>query len=175
MVKEDTGHNLTVNWKYFSLEQVNSQQGSQWKIWDQPEDYPSRGLWAFRSAEAARRQGEVPFISFHIALLKAKHEQGRDIADINILAEVARRVGLEMSQFQKDLNDRILLAKLAQDHTFAVDTLGVFGTPTLVFPERKPVFLKLASPPPLSESLAVFDEIRHISEKRQYIMEIKRP
>ena len=174
-MKEDTGHKLTVNWKYFSLEQVNNQQGSQWKVWEQPEDYPSRGLRAFRAAEAARQQGEVPFSSFHVALLQAKHEQGRDIADINLLIELARDVGLKMVQFQKDLNNRSLLAKLAKDHTVAVDTLGIFGTPTLVFPGRKAVFLKLASPPPPSESLAVFDEIRCIAERRQYIMEIKRP
>ena len=110
-----------------------------------------------------------------MALLKAKHEQGRDIADVDTLIELARDIGLETAQFEKDLNDNSLLLRLAKDHTFAVETLGIFGTPTLVFPMGKPVFLKLASPPPLSEGLAVFDEIRCISEQRQYIMEIKRP
>ena len=174
-MKEDSSHKLTVNWKYFSLEQVNSKHDPPWKVWEQPEDYPSRGLMAFMAAEAARRQGEAPFTSFHLALLKAKHEQGRNIADINTLIEVASGAGLEMSRFQKDLSNRSFLTKLAQDHTAAVETFGVFGTPTLVFPGGKAVFLKLASPPPPSESLAVFEEIRHISEKRQYIMEIKRP
>ncbi len=110
-----------------------------------------------------------------MALLKAKHEQGRDIADVDTLIELANDVGLEAAQFQKDLDDNSLLLRLAKDHTFAVETLGIFGTPTLVFPRGKPVFLKLASPPPPSEGLAVFDEIRCISEQRQYIMEIKRP
>ncbi len=50
------GPKLTINWKYFSLEQVNSQQEPEWKIWEQPEDYPSRGIHAFRAAEAARQQ-----------------------------------------------------------------------------------------------------------------------
>jgi len=173
-VKEDTEHKLTINWKYFSLEQVNNQQGSHWKVWDQPEDYPNRGLLAFRAAEAARQQGEISFSSFHTALLKAKHEQGLEITDINVLIGVAHGVGLEMSQFQKDLNNRSLLVRLVQDHTAAVETLGIFGTPTLVFPGGKSVFLKLASIPPPSESLAVFDEIRCIAEQRQYIIEIKR-
>ena len=174
-MKEASLHKLTVDWKYFSLEQVNSKHDPPWKVWEQPEDYPSRGLMAFIAAEAARRQGEASFISFHLALLKAKHEQGLNIADINTLIEVADGAGMEMRQFQKDLSDRGFLTKLARDHTAAVETFGVFGTPTLVFPGGKAVFLKLASPPPPSESLAVFEEIRHISEKRQYIMEIKRP
>lgn len=169
------GPKLTINWKYFSLEQVNSQQGDQWKIWEQPEDYPSRGLRAFWAAEAARRQGETAFSCFHIALLRARHEQRRDIADMNTLIEVAESADLEMTQFQKDLSDRQLLARLAEDHTFAVETLGVFGTPTLVFPERQAVFLKISPLPSPEECLSVFTELRQLAERRQYIQEVKRP
>lgn len=174
-VKAGIGSKLTINWKYFSLEQVNSQQGPQWKIWEQPESYSSRGLNTFRAAEAARRQGEAIFSSFHIALLRAKHEQGQDIADMNTLTEVAENVDLEMAQFQKDYGDRRLLAKLAEDHTFAVETLGIFGTPTLVFPEGQAIFLKMSSPPPPEESLSIFAELRYLAERRRYIQEIKRP
>ena len=174
-VKESLGSKLIIDWKYFSLEQVNSTKGAQWKIWEQPEDYPSRGLHAFSAAEAARLQGEAAFNSFHIALLRAKHEQNRDIAEMNTLLEVAESAELEMTQFRNNLKDRRLLAKLAEDHTFAVETLAIFGTPTLVFPERQAIFLKM-SPPPLPEDcLSVFDEIRHLAEDRQYIREIKRP
>ena len=174
-VKAGIGPKLTINWKYFSLEQVNSQQEPQWKIWEQSENYPSRGLSAFRAAEAARRQGEAAFSSFHIALLRAKHERGQDIADMKTLTEVAESVDLEMAQFQKDYGDRRLLAKLAADHTFAVEALGVFGTPTLVFPERQAIFLKMSSPPPPEESLSLFTELRYLVERRRYLQEIKRP
>ena len=174
-MNEETGHKVALNWKYFSLEQVNNQQGQQWKIWEQPEDYPGRGLRAFRAAEAARRQGEAAFESFHIALLRAKHEQSRDISDMDTLIEVAERVDLRMAQFQDDLGDRQLLVKLAEDHTFAVESLGIFGTPTLVFPERQAIFLKMSSPPPPGESLSVFAELRRLVERRRYIQEIKRP
>ncbi len=169
------GQKVALNWKYFSLEQVNNQQGYQWKIWEQPEDYPSRGLPAFRAAEAARRQGEAAFESFHIALLTAKHEQRRDIGDMDTLIEVAESIDLRMAQFQDNLGDRQLLVKLAQDHTFAVESLGIFGTPTLVFPERQAIFLKMSSPPPSGESLSVFAELRRLVERRRYIQEIKRP
>lgn len=174
-VKASIGPTLTINWKYFSLEQVNSQQGPEWKIWEQPETYPSRGLRAFWAAEATRRQGEAAFSSFHFALLRARHEERRDIADIATLIQVAESVGLEMTQFQQDLSDRQLLAKLVEDHTFAVETLGIFGTPTLVFPERQAIFLKMSPQPSPEESLPTFTELRHLVEGRRYIQEIKRP
>ena len=174
-VKEEIGSRLTIKWRYFSLEQVNSQKGPQWKIWEQPEGYPSRGLRAFWAAEAARQQGEVAFDSFHIALLKARHEQRRDIADMNALIEVAESVGPEMTRFQKDLSDRQLLAKLAEDHTFAVETLGIFGTPTIVFPKGQAIFLKMAPPPSPEECLPLFTKLRHLIEQTRYIQEIKRP
>ncbi len=130
---------------------------------------------AFQAAEAARQQGESAFHSFHIALLKAKHEQQRDIADVTTLIEVAQNNGLEMRRFQNDLSDRRLLAKLASDHTFAVEKLGVFGTPTLVFPEKQAIFLKLSSPPSQGECLPVFNELFNLACCRRDIREIKRP
>ncbi len=168
------GSKLTINWRYFSLEQVNSQQESKWKIWEQSEDYPSRGLHAFWAAEAARRQGKSAFDSFHIALLNARHEQRKDIADRGTLKQIAESVHLGMAQFQRDFTDRKLLAKLAEDHTFAVEVLGIFGTPTLVFPENQAVFLKM-SPPLLEDSLSFFNEVRTLAERRQHFQEIKRP
>ena len=94
---------------------------------------------------------------------------------MNTVVEVAEGVGLNMTQFQKDIADRGLLTKLAEDHTFAVETLGIFGTPTLVFPERQAVFLKMSLPPPPQECLSVFTELRHLVDRRRYIQEIKRP
>jgi predicted DsbA family dithiol-disulfide isomerase len=169
------GEKLAINWKYFSLEQVNSQNGPDWKLWEQPEDYPSRGRRAFQAAEAARRQSEAAFNRFHMALLRARHEQSLDIADVNTLIEVAESSGLEIPRFQEDLSNRQLLVKLAEDHTFAVKSLGVFGTPTIVFPEGQVVFLKMRPIPLPEECLQLFMEIRHLAEQRQNIQEVKRP
>jgi len=174
-VQEDIKDKLIIKWKYFSLEQINSQRGPQWKIWEQPEDYQSRGLRAFWAAEAARQQGENVFHSFHIALLKAKHEQHRDIANVNTLIEVANNSSLEMKRFKNDLSNRRLLTKLANDHTFAVEELGVFGTPTLVFPEKQAIFLKMSPPPSERDCLPLFNELFALVSRRRIIHEIKRP
>ena len=174
-MKEEIGSSLAVEWRYFSLEQANNQQGPHWKIWEQPEEYVSRGLAAFRAAEASRRQGVAAFDSFHIALLRARHEQSRDIANIDTLIEVAQSVGLETTRFQKDISDGQLLAKLAESHTFATETLGIFGTPTLVFPGKQAVFLKMSPPQTPEECLSVFTNLSHLIEQTPCIQEIKRP
>src|SRR6185437_10838347 len=80
-VQAALGDALRVNWRYFPLEQVNSAEGPDWKLWEQPEGYRSRGLPAFRAAEAARRQGDEAFAAIHVALLRARHEDGADIAE----------------------------------------------------------------------------------------------
>jgi len=154
---------------------VNSKEGHDWKLWEQSDDYPSRGLNAFQAAEAARRQEKADFEAFHYALLKARHEDKRDIADLAVLTEVAESIGLDIDRFRKDISDRRLLDKLAEDHIFAVETLGIFGTPTLVFPEQKAVFLKMSPPPSPEEALSVFEDISHLAMDRQQIKEIKRP
>jgi predicted DsbA family dithiol-disulfide isomerase len=168
------GADLTVNWKYFSLEQVNSKEGPYWKLWEQPEDYASRGRNAFRAAEAARKQGDARFEAFHHALLKARHVDRRDITDKAVLAEVAEAAGLDVARFNEDMSSGEAMAKLAADHTFAVENLSVFGTPTLVFPDGKPVFVKMMPPPSAEDSARVFDEVRQVAEGRPEIKEIKR-
>ena len=91
------------------------------------------------------------------------------------LNQVAESVDLEMDRFRKDLGDRRLLDRLVEDHIFAVETLGVFGTPTLVFAEQQAVFLKMAPPPSIEEAVAVFEDVRRLAESRHQIKEIKRP
>lgn len=174
-VKESPVLTLTINWKYFSLEQVNNQQGPEWKLWEQPEDFTSRSLNAFKAAEVARKQGEDIFDTFHMLLLEARHKEQQDISDMATLHEVARRAGLDMEQFHRDISTPGILTKLGEDHTYAVEKLNVFGTPTLVFPGMKAVFLKMAPPPLPEENISVFYEVRRIAEVRQEIKEIKRP
>jgi len=174
-VKEELGPRLDINWRYFSLEQVNSQQDSAWKLWEQPEDYASRGRNAFRAAEAAQHQEAEAFEAFHAALLKAKHEDGQDIADTAVLVEVARSAGLDVERFGRGLADPRMLVRLAKDHEFAAEHLGVFGTPTLVFPGEQAVFLKMSPPPSAKDAVDVFNEVRQIAEGRREIREMKRP
>ena len=106
--------------------------------------------------------------------MKSTHEAKRGVADKEVLAEVAGDAGLDVTRFRTDLDDRRLLKKLADDHTSAVTSFNVFGTPTLVFDGQHAVFLKMTPPPP-EEALATFEEVRQVAVSRRNILEIKRP
>ena len=121
---------MNITWKTFPLEQVNSKEGPDWKLWEQPESYPSRGLLALKAGEAARKQGPEAFDRFHMALLNARHVDKKKIDDRGMLAEVAKSVGLDVDRFTNDLDDPASIKKIAAEYTEAHDKYGVFGVPT---------------------------------------------
>ena len=172
--QEKSGGELELNWRSFSLEQVNSKEGPDWKIWEQPEDYHFRGFLALRAGEAARRQGKEAFERFHLALLRARHEDRRDIADRDVLVDVATSVGLDAARFREDLADRSLVEKIVQDHTEAVEQHGVFGTPTFVFPNGASAFLKILRTPD-EDAPRLLELLSEVMGSWGYIGEIKRP
>jgi predicted DsbA family dithiol-disulfide isomerase len=164
-----------MEWHSFPLEQVNNTLGPEWKIWEQPEEFMSRGLWAFRGGEAAKLQGKELFEGFHLAVLRARHVEKRDIADPEVLIQLARKSGLEEDKFRQDLPDRKLLTKIGEDYTLGVKEHGVWGTPTLVFNGRQAAYLKMRPAPPPEESVKLFEELFAIINGRPYVLEVKRP
>ena len=177
-MQEWLGERLEIDWRSFSLEQANRANRTAepgWRIWELADDYPSRGLWALRAGEAARNQGPAAHGGYHMALLRARHEQGLDIADRAVLREVANGQGLDLAQFDAELADRRLLDRIAADHTRAIEELEVFGTPTLVFGPGRVALLKMLRPPPPEEALAAFESIRTMVADLPTVLEVKRP
>jgi predicted DsbA family dithiol-disulfide isomerase len=154
---------------------VNTDEGPDWKLWEQADDFKSRGLPAFRAGIAARNQGEDAFARFHLALLIAKHEAGQDHGRRETLLGVAEEVGLDRDRFQRDLDDRSLLARIGDDYMEGREIHGVFGTPTFVFPNGGAAYLKLRPAPPPAETLPIFEEFVRTVRDRAYLTEIKRP
>ncbi|MBI2848708.1 MAG: thioredoxin domain-containing protein [Chloroflexi bacterium] len=174
-MKEAYGDRLSIRWRYFSLEQVNNQEGPHWKLWEQPEGYRSKGLLAFQAAEAARCQGPEAFQSMHFALLRARHERSQDLALETTIMGAAQEEGLDLERFRRDLRDRSLLKRLGEDHREAVEKHGIFGTPTLIFQNGLGAYLKMKPPPPPEEAVEVFESLYRIIAQRPYIIEVKRP
>lgn len=173
-VQEVRGDSLQIDWRYFSLEQINQKVGPDFKVWEQPDDYPSKGLWSLRAAEAARRQGDEAFQRLHMKLLRARHEDRREIDNLDVLVAVAQESGLDVLRFQADLRDRSLLQAVARDHTESVEKYGAFGTPTFVFENGGAAYVKMLRPPD-DEAVGVFDNLVELMQGRLYVGEVKRP
>jgi predicted DsbA family dithiol-disulfide isomerase len=164
-----------VNWRYFPLEQVNTAEGPDWKLWEQPPNHRSRGRAAFHAAIAARNQGEEAFERFHHALLKSKHEDGNDHGRPATLTAAAEEAGLDLARFQADLDDRLLLARIGEDYEHGREEHGVFGTPTFVFPNGGAAYLKMLPAAGPDEALPIFEEFVRTVRDRPFISEFKRP
>jgi predicted DsbA family dithiol-disulfide isomerase len=172
--KEHEGDNLEIDWKYLSLEQINSKEGEDWKIWEQPATYPMRSRWAFRGAEAARKQGQAAFEAFHLKLLEARHVDRKELASQDTVIEAAADAGLDMEQFKKDF-DAATIDQVGEDHQEGVENYGVFGTPTLVFEGGKSGYLKMRPIPPDDELASTWEQVKGLIAGRSEISEIKRP
>ena len=172
--KEQSGDQLDINWRGFLLEQVNNKQGPDWKVWEQPDDYEFRGLWALRAGEAAKMQGEEVFQKFHIALLRARHEDRVNIGDRDVLMEVAGSAGLDLEKFRTDIDDPAVKERVVANHLEAVENYGVFGTPTFVFPNGAAAFLKMLKPPE-GNGARVLELLSELMNEHIYIGEVKRP
>ena len=173
-VKEETDTELDINWRGFLLEQINNKQDPGWKVWDQPDDYEFRSLWALRAGEAAKKQGNEAFQKFHIALLRARHEDRVNIGDKDTLMEVGGSVGLDLERLRTDMEDSSVKDKIVADHLEAVETFGVFGTPTFVFPNGASAFVKMLKPPP-GKAARTLELLSEMMSEQIYIGEIKRP
>ena len=175
-VKSAYGDNLELVWKGFSLEQVNSQEGDDWKAWEQDDLDARRSMVAAIAGEAARRQGDEAFANFHLALLKARHGgQGRiPLNDVDAVVELAGQVGLDADRLRKDMEDPDLKASIGRDHQEAVEKHGAFGTPTFVFENGNTAYLKTFVPPE-EDSVRFFENFMAIMADSPFVGELKRP
>jgi predicted DsbA family dithiol-disulfide isomerase len=176
-VQEQVGkENLKINWRFFPLEQVNSDNGPEWKLWEQPDDYESRGLGMFRAALAAWNQDQGDrFDKFHQLVFQTRHGEFTVDGERPDFARIAELAGLDVDQFNKDLTDRTLLSRIGEDYEYAREELGVFGVPTLVFENNNAAYIKILPKPEPDQVMAVWDEVRQTIANRPSIYEIKRP
>lgn len=175
-VREQTGQDVDVDWQPFSLSQVNSDKGEDFKYWEQPGalDGSDTTLLAHKAGLAAKRQGKEAFESFFMTLLKARHEDKKDLTDPAVIDEAVAKSGIDAGQFHEDLMDPELLKIIGESHTKAVEEYGAFGVPTFVFPSGNVAFLKMFIPPD-DEAVDTYEAVTRVMSDSKYVGEVKRP
>ena len=176
-VEESTGEAVKVDWKPFSLAQVNSDNNdNNVKLWEQPEviNGTDKTFLAHMSGLAAKRQGEEAFQSFFMALLRARHEDKKDLEDPAVMEDAAVAAGLDMARWREDAADPELLKDIAESHTIAVEEHGAFGVPTFISPSGNATFLKMFIPP-VEQSADIFTTMTKAMDEFDHVGEFKRP
>ena len=145
----EAGEPLDVGFRAFSLSQVHLEEEAP-PVW-QPGAEPASGVLALQWGLAVRDELPERFPAVHLALFAARHDQGRDINDPEVLAAAVASAGVDPDEVAKLVASGRPAAALAADHTWAVDTSRVFGVPTFVT-DRRAVFVRLMDRPATAEA-----------------------
>jgi hypothetical protein len=140
----EAGAPFEVDFRAFSLSQVHLEEGDP-PVW-QPGAEPRSGVAALQWGLAVRDELPERFPAVHLALFAARHDQGLDLNDPEVLAAAVASAGVDPDEVAKLVAGGGPAAALAADHTWAVDGSRVFGVPTFVT-DRRAVFVRLMDRP----------------------------
>ena len=135
---------LEVGFRAFSLSQVHLEEDAP-PVW-QPGAEPASGVLALQWGLAVRDELPEAFPAVHLALFAARHDQGRDLNDPEVLAGAVASAGVDPDEVAKLVASGGPAAALAADHTWGADGSRVFGVPTFVTGTRA-VFVRLMNRP----------------------------
>jgi DSBA-like thioredoxin domain-containing protein len=141
---QEAGEPFEVDFRAFSLSQVHLEEGDP-PVW-QPGSEPRSGVLALQWGLAVRDELPEWFPAVHLALFAARHDQGLDINDPEVLAAAVASAGVDPDEVAKLVVGGAPAAALAADHTWAVEEARVFGVPTFVT-DRRAVFVRLMDRP----------------------------
>ena len=159
-------------YRFFSLSQNHdSREGTGGPpVWER--NPRAKGLPAFLAATAARGQGTEAGDRFRLALQRARHEDHLAADDIATHRIAAERAGLDVARWEEDVKQTDF-SSLAAEHAEAVRR-GVFGVPTLTWPEGRSYYLKITELIPKERAVALYDAIETVHRFGE-VIEIKTP
>jgi hypothetical protein len=158
--------------RFFSLSQNHAAHEGQAPppVWER--DPKAQGLQAFLAATAARAQGAELGDRFRLALQIAKHKDHLPVDQHATHRVAAERAGLDVARWEVDLKATDFTT-LAREHEEAVRR-GVFGVPTLVWPEGRSYYVKITDLIPPERAIPLYDAIETVHRFGE-VIEIKTP
>ncbi|HEU5449697.1 MAG TPA: DsbA family protein [Acidimicrobiia bacterium] len=136
------GRDWDVRFLPFSLDQIHVEEGET-PVWERGLDEKGvSGLRALLWGVAVRDAFPDHFLDFHLATFKARHDDGKKIAEEPVLREAAASVGLDPDAVAEEVASGRPLKAVTAEHSEAVDRYAVFGVPTIIEGEEA-VFVRL--------------------------------
>jgi hypothetical protein len=144
------GADWDVTFLPFSLSQAHVPEGGT-PVWDDPAKAPE--LTALAAGVVVRDQYPDRFLSAHVALFAARHDEGLDLRQDGVVTGTLDRVGLPGDKILAEVRTGAPLAEIRAAHEQAVREWEAFGVPTFVV-EGQAVFVRLMSRPMGDAALA---------------------
>ena len=125
----EAGAPWDVEFLAFSLNQVHVEDDAP-DVWDDPSHAPA--LLAMQVGIAVRDGWPDAFNRVHLALFAARHDEGRDIREADVLRAVVERAGLDPDAVMAEVESGAPLATFRTEHERSVRDHKVFGVPTFI-------------------------------------------
>jgi DSBA-like thioredoxin domain len=145
------GADWDVRFLVFSLGQAHVEEGGV-PVWEEPDKHP--GLLANLAGVVVREREPERFLAVHAALFAARHDEGLDLRDRDIVAKTLDAAGADGASVLSEVDAGWPLAVLEAEHTDAVQKLRVFGVPTFIS-SNDAVFVRLMNRPGNDAALAI--------------------
>ena len=123
------GADWDVTWVPFSLNQAHVEEGGP-DVWDDPSNAP--GLLAMQAGIAVRDRWPEAFPAVQRALFAARHDEGRDIREEDVVRDVLKANGADPDEVFKEVAGGQILKVFRTEHEKAVADHQVFGVPTFI-------------------------------------------
>ncbi len=139
------GADWDVRFVPYSLAQghVEAEQQDVWER-DEPDKVP--GVLALQAGLAVRDLDPERFPAVHTALFAARHDQGLDLKDVEVVRNAVAGAGADADAVFAQVQSGTAMDTLRAEHTSAVEQHEVWGVPTFIAGERA-VFVRLMDRP----------------------------
>jgi hypothetical protein len=141
---------IPVRFAAFSLNQAHVAEGGP-DVWDDPAQAPN--LQAMQVGIVVRDRHPDAFPAAHLALFAARHDEGRDIREHDVLRAVLAEQGLDADAVFAEVEDGWPLETFRKEHEALVAEHQAFGVPTFVS-GGEAVFVRLMHRPNDDAALA---------------------
>ncbi len=137
------GADWQVEFVPFSLSQVHVEEG-QPDVWEDPSKAPD--LLALEAGVVVRDRYADRFLDTHLALFRARHDEGRDIREEGVVRDVLAGQGLDPDAVMAEVAAGWPRESVRKSHEGSVADYQAFGVPTFMAGGRA-VFVRLMTRP----------------------------
>ena len=167
-VRDHTG--LEVNWRFFSLEEINRQDGKK-HPWEREWSY---GWSMMRIGALLRRQSMADVDAWYGRAARALHVEGLKPHEKDVARALLAELGFDPGLVDQAIADPTTNDEVLADHQRVVDA-GGYGVPTLFFPDGQCLFGPVLINPPVGEAaVRLWDAVVAWTEF-PHLYELQRP
>lgn len=167
-VRELTG--MTVNWRFFSLEEVNRAEGKK-HPWEREWSY---GWSMMRVGALLRRHHMGDLDTWYARAGRALHVQGQKPHVREVARALLEEIGFDPSLVDQAVSDPTTGDEVLAEHNRVIEA-GGYGVPTLFFPDGQCLFGPVLVDPPRGDAaLRLWDAVLAWTEF-PHLYELQRP